>query len=65
MLQKAGSKFVCYYVFGTGKIHIDIENHIIIKSRVNQPGLGPRGGLWPVLLMCNSQGRPVPQQWGH
>jgi hypothetical protein len=20
----------------------------------HQPALGPRGGLWPVLLMCNS-----------
>jgi hypothetical protein len=27
--------------------------------------LGPRGGLRPVLLMFNLQGKPVPQQWGH
>jgi hypothetical protein len=31
----------------------------------HQPALGPRGGLWPHLLMCNPYGRPVPQQWGH
>jgi hypothetical protein len=31
----------------------------------HQPALGLRGGLWPVLLMCNPLGRPVPQQWGH
>jgi hypothetical protein len=31
----------------------------------HQHKLGPRGGLMPVLLMCNPQGRPVPQQWGH
>jgi hypothetical protein len=30
-----------------------------------QPTLGPRGGLWPFLLMWNPQGRPLPQQWGH
>jgi hypothetical protein len=28
----------------------------------HQPALGLRGGLWPVLLMCNPKGRPVPQQ---
>jgi hypothetical protein len=31
----------------------------------HQPALGPRGGLWPVLLMCNPEGRPVPQQLGY
>jgi hypothetical protein len=31
----------------------------------HQFALGSRGGLWPVLLMCNPKGRPVPQQWGH
>jgi hypothetical protein len=31
----------------------------------HQSSLGPRGGSWLVFLMCNSQGRPVPQQWGH
>jgi hypothetical protein len=31
----------------------------------HQPALGPRGGLWPVLLMFNPQRKPVPQQWGH
>jgi hypothetical protein len=31
----------------------------------HQPALGPRGGLRAVILMCNPQGRPVPQQWGH
>jgi hypothetical protein len=25
----------------------------------HQPALGLRGGLWPVLLMCNPKGRPV------
>jgi hypothetical protein len=34
---------------------------------IHQLALGLRGGLWPVVLMCNSfnSGRPVPQQWGH
>jgi hypothetical protein len=45
------------------------EGFIIHKDNdytfTHQPALGPRGGLWPVLLMCNPQGRPVPQQWGH
>jgi hypothetical protein len=27
----------------------------------HQPALGPRGGLWPVLLVSNPQGRPVPK----
>jgi hypothetical protein len=27
-----------------------------------QPALSPRGGLWPVLFLCNPSGRPVPQQ---
>jgi hypothetical protein len=31
----------------------------------HEPALGLRGGLWPVLLMCNPQGRHVPQQLGH
>jgi hypothetical protein len=31
----------------------------------HQPALGPRGGLWPVVLMCIPQRRPIPQQWGH
>jgi hypothetical protein len=31
----------------------------------HQPALGPRGVLWPVLLMCNPYGRPVPQKWQH
>jgi hypothetical protein len=26
----------------------------------HQPALGPLGGFWPVLLMCNPLGRPVP-----
>jgi hypothetical protein len=30
-----------------------------------QPALGPRGGLCPILRMCNPKGRPVPQKWGH
>jgi hypothetical protein len=25
----------------------------------NQPALGPHGGLWPVLLMCDPRGRSV------
>jgi hypothetical protein len=32
---------------------------------IHQPALGPHGWLWPVLLMCNLKGRPVPHQWGH
>jgi hypothetical protein len=36
-----------------------------LGMRNYQPALGPRGGLWPVLLMCNPQGKPVHQQWGH
>jgi hypothetical protein len=31
----------------------------------HQSALGPRGGLWPLLLMCIPYGRPVPQQWEH
>jgi hypothetical protein len=31
----------------------------------HQSATGPRGGLWPILLMCNSLGRPLLQQWGH
>jgi hypothetical protein len=34
-------------------------------SVFNQPALGPRGGLWAVLLWCNLYGKPMPQQWGH
>jgi hypothetical protein len=30
----------------------------------HQPSLGLRGGLWPVVFMCNPLGTPVPQQWG-
>jgi hypothetical protein len=29
----------------------------------HQSALGSRGGLWPVLLVGNPLGRPVPQQW--
>jgi hypothetical protein len=29
----------------------------------HHPVLGPRGGLWPVLLMCNLYKRSEPQQW--
>jgi hypothetical protein len=28
----------------------------------HQTTLGLRGGLWPVLIMCNRKERPVPQQ---
>jgi hypothetical protein len=31
----------------------------------HQPALGSRDGLWLFILMCNPQGRPVPQQWEH
>jgi hypothetical protein len=31
----------------------------------HQSSLGPRSGLWPVLLVRNPLGRNVPQQWGH
>jgi hypothetical protein len=36
-----------------------------VLSTNHQHALGPRGGLWPVLLMCNPKGRPVPQYCGH
>jgi hypothetical protein len=32
---------------------------------VHPPALDPRGGLRPVLLMCNPYERRVPHQWGH
>jgi hypothetical protein len=46
-----------------------LNNNLLLLRHVNTlvpadfaPTLGPRGGLRPVLLMCNRQGRPVPQQ---
>jgi hypothetical protein len=36
--------------------------YVVVST--HQPALGPRGELWPVLLMCNPLGTPVPQQWG-
>jgi hypothetical protein len=28
---------------------------VITVVSTDQPALGPRGGLWPVLLVCNKQ----------
>jgi hypothetical protein len=38
---------------------------IFAVVRTHQPALGPRGGLWPVLLVGDPLGWLVAQQWGH
>jgi hypothetical protein len=52
--------------------HVRTINKAVSNKQENKqamvqekPEMSPRGGLWPVLLMYNPQGRPVPQQWGH
>jgi hypothetical protein len=49
--------------FGRHVLPLDVAAFAVVST--HQPALGLRGVLWPILLMCNIKGRPMPQHWGH
>jgi hypothetical protein len=57
-LFPAGDIHVFYNYVGTAGTYSNITPALILDAALavvstHQPALGPRGGLWPVLLMCN------------
>jgi hypothetical protein len=47
-----------------GRLRCSSRLHLAEVS-THQPALDLRGGIWTFLLLCNPEGRPMPQQWGH